>query len=145
MDRTILVVDDDPTMRTLLRRVLTRAGYRVREAEDGVLALAQIAIERPVLVVADLMMPRMNGNELVTQLMHRLDPIPCILMSAFHNHPPVETVPFLAKPFGIGSLLDLVAETLTASNDSGRCVTGDPHGSSDIPGSCDPPDLSARS
>ena len=112
MDPTILVVDDDPDIRTLLRRVLGRAGYQVREAADGVQALEEVASERPALVLADLMMPRMNGDALIAQLMHGADAIPCILMSAFHSQPPVEDVPFLPKPFAIGYLLELVAETL---------------------------------
>lgn len=112
MASTILVVDDDPLIRTLINRVLTRSGYRIREASDGLLALEMVAIKRPALVLADLMMPRMNGDELVAQLTVGPDPISCILMSAFHSPPPMDGVPFLAKPFAIASLLALVTETV---------------------------------
>ncbi len=112
MDATILVVDDDPTIRTLITRVLTRVGYQVQEAEDGLSALAQIALTRPALVLTDLMMPGMKGDALVAQVRQGPDPIPCILMSAYHNDSPLLTVPFLAKPFAIPDLVRLVSETL---------------------------------
>ena len=112
MDTTILVVDDDPTIRTLITRVLTRVGYQVQEADDGLSALEQIAVARPALILTDLMMPRMKGDALVAQLMQAPDPIRCILMSAFHTDLPAVTVPFLTKPFAIPDLLRLVSETL---------------------------------
>ena len=112
MPATILVVDDDPTIRTLITRVLTRVGYRVQEAEDGVSALDQIAMVRPALVLTDLMMPRMKGDALITQVMQDPDPIPCILMSAFHTDTSLLPVPFLSKPFAIPDLEHLVAAAL---------------------------------
>jgi CheY-like chemotaxis protein len=115
MPATILVVDDDPTIRTLITRVLTRVGYRVQEAEDGVSALDQIAMVRPALVLTDLMMPRMKGDALITQVMQDPDPIPCILMSAYHTDVTLLTVPFLSKPFAITDLEQLVAAALPPS------------------------------
>jgi CheY-like chemotaxis protein len=112
MDATILVVDDDPTIRTLITRVLTRVGYQVQEAEDGLSALDQIAVARPGLVLTDLMMPGMKGDELVVQVMQDPDPIPCILMSAYNVDLSPSTVPFLSKPFAIPDLENLVAATL---------------------------------
>jgi CheY-like chemotaxis protein len=114
MDATILVVDDDPTIRTLINRVLTRAGYQVQEAEDGLSALSRIAAVRPALVLTDLMMPRMKGDALVVQVMQDPDPIPCILMSAYHPGSQLAQVPFLSKPFAIPDLVHLVTETLPA-------------------------------
>jgi CheY-like chemotaxis protein len=121
VDQTILVVDDDPLIRTLVCRILTRGGYQVGEAADGREALKQVAIARPDLVLADLMMPVMNGDELVARLMSGSGSIPCILMSAFHTPPAVDGVPFLAKPFAVTSLLDLVAEMLPTRTESFPC------------------------
>jgi len=64
----LLVVDDDPTIRLLLRRLLATDGYEVTEASDGTEALAKVAAETPHIVIADLMMPNMNGIELCEQI-----------------------------------------------------------------------------
>jgi DNA-binding NtrC family response regulator len=108
----ILIVDDSPLLRNLINRLLTRGGYQVREAEDGVQALGQIMRERPALVLSDLLLPGMRGDELVAQLMHRRDPIPCILMSGYHTLALPHDVHFLRKPFEPDALLDLVADVL---------------------------------
>ncbi len=122
MDATILVVDDDPTIRTLITRVLTRVGYQVQEAEDGLSALAQIALTRPALVLTDLMMPRMNGDALIVQVRQPPDPIPCILMTAFHRDSPPDDVPLLAKPFAIPDLVRLVDSVLSRPSASTETI-----------------------
>src|SRR6266536_4477868 len=65
---TILAVDDDPTARDLLVAVLGHAGHQLREAADGAEALPLAQAERPDLIIADLMMPTMDGFEFVRQL-----------------------------------------------------------------------------
>jgi PAS domain S-box-containing protein len=65
---TILAVDDNPTARDLLVTVLGYAGHRLCEAADGAEALALAQAERPDLIVADLLMPTMDGFEFVRQL-----------------------------------------------------------------------------
>ena len=119
MPATILVVDDSPLLRNLISRVLTRGGYQVREAEDGEQALAQIAVERPALVLSDLLLPGMRGDELVAHLTHRRDPIPCVLMSGYPNLSLPPDVHFLAKPFEPDALLHLVAELVAEQ----RCLS----------------------
>jgi two-component system KDP operon response regulator KdpE len=64
----ILVVDDEPQIRTLLRKTLGRAGYRVVEAANAREALAARAIDRPDLVLLDLGLPDRDGLELVAAL-----------------------------------------------------------------------------
>ncbi len=69
---TILVVDDEPSARLMVRSMLEKRGYRVIEAADGVAALDAAGAEDDVqLVVADLNMPRMDGLELVWELRDR--------------------------------------------------------------------------
>jgi CheY-like chemotaxis protein len=63
-----LVVEDDEVARALLVRVLEQEGWSVREAADGRAALAQVAAERPQLILLDLMMPEMDGFEFVQEL-----------------------------------------------------------------------------
>jgi CheY-like chemotaxis protein len=65
-DLPILVVDDDPALRELLRRLLEREGYAVQEAENGRAALARLRHAPPGLIVLDLMMPEMDGFDFVT-------------------------------------------------------------------------------
>jgi signal transduction histidine kinase/DNA-binding response OmpR family regulator len=69
--RTALVVDDDPAARDIARRVLERAGWQIREAENGRIALDAVADETPSLIVLDLMMPEMDGFEFVVAMHER--------------------------------------------------------------------------
>jgi CheY-like chemotaxis protein len=63
MTETILVVDDQPSVRTLLKDYLTSQGYRVVTANDGQDALFVARHERPNLVLLDIMMPKMDGYQ----------------------------------------------------------------------------------
>ncbi|HXV42522.1 MAG TPA: response regulator, partial [Anaerolineae bacterium] len=64
----ILTVEDDPAMREMLRRTLEKEGWVVREAENGQVGLAQVAAQRPDVILLDLMMPQMDGFEFVAVL-----------------------------------------------------------------------------
>ena len=64
----ILVVDDEPAQRFLLRRIFERAGHEVTDAGDGAAALRAVRASPPDLVVTDMMMPVMGGRELIQQL-----------------------------------------------------------------------------
>lgn len=81
--KSILVVDDDPNIRSLLQQEFTEAGYSVRLAENGREALQRIREETPGLVVLDVMMPEMNGFDVAAVLKN--DPatmdIPIIILS----------------------------------------------------------------
>ena len=64
----VLVVDDDVGTREMLRRALTREGWIVREAEDGDTGLEEVLRSRPAVVLLDLMMPRMDGFQMLAAL-----------------------------------------------------------------------------
>jgi phosphate regulon transcriptional regulator PhoB len=66
--RTILVVEDEQDIRDLVRFHLEQEGYAVREADSGERALAQVASERPALIVLDLMLPGTDGLEVCRRL-----------------------------------------------------------------------------
>lgn len=68
LEKRILVVDDDDTIRALLRTVLRRRGFHVDTARNGVEALERMQRCRYSLIVLDLMMPRMSGYELLEHL-----------------------------------------------------------------------------
>jgi two-component system, OmpR family, response regulator ResD len=81
--RTVLVVDDEPTITEVVARYLQRAGYRTAVAADGAEALAAASEQRPDLVVLDLMLPKMGGLEVMRRLReHDQARLPIILLTA---------------------------------------------------------------
>jgi len=80
----VLVVDDEPDMRTLLARELVGAGYRVRTADGGAQALEELARDRPSAVLLDLTMPPPDGFEVLFQMRgsERLRDVPVIVVTA---------------------------------------------------------------
>jgi two-component system OmpR family response regulator len=74
----VLVVDDDPHIREVMRFALERAGLRVREAPDGRAALESCAREPPAVVVLDIMMPEMDGAEVCRHLRAPAAPRPYV-------------------------------------------------------------------
>lgn len=82
--RNALVVDDDLSARDIARRALERAGWNVREAENGRVALEALAQDTPSLIILDLMMPEMDGFEFVASMHERPDwrAIPIIVITS---------------------------------------------------------------
>jgi signal transduction histidine kinase/DNA-binding response OmpR family regulator len=80
----ILVVEDDPANRDLIRRLLEKAGWVVEEAENGEAALQRIDANRPSLVLLDLMMPHVDGFDLIARMREReeLRAIPVVVITA---------------------------------------------------------------
>ena len=80
----ILVVEDDPDLRKILKAVLRREGYVVETAGDGEEGLAAVETEQPDLLLLDVMMPRMDGKELCRRLKshQRTSQIPIIMLTA---------------------------------------------------------------
>jgi len=114
--KTVLVVDDEPVLRAIVREILHEEGYAVIEAADGRAMLEIAARERPDLVLMDVMMPGIDGREAYRQLRshpeHR--DIPVVMMSAGVR--PIRLDPsiagFMAKPFELTQLVDLVARLI---------------------------------
>ena len=86
MDYKILIADDEPEIRNLLRLYLENENYHVIEAEDGQRALDLLRAEQPALCILDIMMPKMNGLDAARTIreMKRRDArrVPIIAMSA---------------------------------------------------------------
>src|SRR5687767_11741920 len=78
----VLVVDDEPQVRDAVSRALRVEGYRVRTAGDGPTALAMIAVDRPGLVVLDVMMPEMDGLEVCRRLRAEGDRTMVLMLTA---------------------------------------------------------------
>ena len=120
---TILIVDDDPLLREVTRRMLAKIGFSILLAGDGEEGLAMFREHAGRLrcVLLDLTMPRMDGFEAHTA-MHQHNPaVPVIMMSGFSQklaHLPPEAIHpagVLAKPFGMQQLRDRLKAVLTDS------------------------------
>lgn len=106
---TILLVDDEEFVRRLLRRILGAAGHRILEAEDGLQALRTLDREAASvrLVISDVAMPKMSGDELAAEVRVRWPGIPILLISAYARNVSSD-VDFLAKPFDSEVLLSRI-------------------------------------
>lgn len=118
---TILLIDDDPDLRSMLRRTLVRGGYAVQEAENGREGLKVLANSPVDLVVTDIIMPDMEGIELILQLRRTRPDLRVIAMSAGGRISPDSyldlakrsgAVRTLTKPFNLVDFLNVVKETL---------------------------------
>jgi CheY-like chemotaxis protein len=106
---TVMVVDDEPDVRYLLRVILEEAGYGVVEAAHGEAALEQVQHSPPQLVITDQMMPLMNGGELIARLRagESTKAIPIVMISGTRAiQSGADAV--LRKPFDRGELIVLV-------------------------------------
>ena len=77
----ILIVDDDPAIRDVLRFALSRAGFDTEEAADGVVALQAVQRQCPDLIVLDVQMPEMDGTELC-RAVRRTSAVPILFLSS---------------------------------------------------------------
>lgn len=109
-DLTVLVVEDDPATRRLYKFLLMNGGYCVVEADDGIVALEQLAQHRCDLVITDMNMPRMDGMELVKSIRQDYPEMYVIMVTAFGT-PDTEKQAlrvgvndYLAKPFEFDEL-----------------------------------------
>lgn len=84
----ILVVDDIPLNVLLVKKMLQPLGFDTSEAEDGVVAMEKIEADKPDLILLDLMMPRMDGFEVLRRLRASDDTksIPVIILSALNSN-----------------------------------------------------------
>jgi two-component system alkaline phosphatase synthesis response regulator PhoP len=80
----ILVVDDDPDTRSMVKTILENSSFKVAEAENGRIALEQIEKLQPSLILLDINMPEMNGYDVVIHLKQKPDTqnIPVIMLTA---------------------------------------------------------------
>jgi len=124
MAAEILLVDDDPDLLKLIGMRLSAAGYRVRSAESGESALAQIAVARPAVVVTDLRMPGIDGMQLFEQINAQHPTLPVIILTAHGTIPDAVAATqrgvfgFLTKPFDPQELLKKVAQAAAVAGEA---------------------------
>ncbi|MBX6366110.1 MAG: response regulator, partial [Gemmatimonadetes bacterium] len=119
---TVLLVEDEPSVRSLARRVLQRQGYTVLEAADGEAALALAAqhAERIDLLLSDVVMPRMSGRALASHLAKLRPGLRVLFMSGYADelrgrHGTVDDgIAYLQKPFTPEDLASRIRTLLDA-------------------------------
>ena len=119
--KRILVVEDNAEVSKLLELILRRAGYEISTAEDGIEALEQFQRIQPDLVLLDIMLPRMDGYEVSTQLRtERHSTVPIIMLSSLDS--PLDmarsrtagATDHVAKPFDKDQLLRIISNYIGA-------------------------------
>ncbi len=118
----ILLVDDDADLLRLISIRLEAAGYAVVTASSGAEALAQIAADRPQLVITDMRMPGMDGNALFNAVRAKDPTLPVIILTAHGSIPEAVAATnrgvfgYLTKPYEAKTLLDEVARAIRLSH-----------------------------
>ena len=101
---SILIVDDEPSIRQIISTLLTLEGYAVTTASDGRAALTQILAAPPDVVISDVRMPHMSG---------------CELLTAIRAHPTLDAIRFIL----LTSFVDESPETVTAAASADACIS----------------------
>lgn len=116
---TILVVDDEPSIRQLVARVLERSGHRVFACQNAAEALA---VQDPIdVLVVDLVLPEVNGRQLTEALRKRQPTLPVVLMSGFMSQRELMPGPpstFLQKPMMPAAVVEAVEKLLKETSGS---------------------------
>lgn len=128
MSKQILVVDDDVAVVEILTTGLARAGFSVMVAESGDVALQKAKAEKPDLIILDIMLPEVNGREIIKELKreHNTENIPIIMLTAMAEE--IDRVlgfelgadDYVTKPFSIQELILRVQKVINGSGQGPR-------------------------
>ena len=120
----VLIIDDSLWQRKLLATILGAAGHDVIEASNGEEGVSRLA-EQPSVIICDLLMPGMDGFDVLGALRHRGTPIPIVIASADIQRTTRKKCEelgaraFVAKPYGAGAILQAIAKA--TSEEPVRC------------------------
>lgn len=125
--KKILVIEDDSRIRKIIDFHLQKSGYNVRSAENGKIGLELFEADKPDMILLDIMMPVMNGNEFCRELLSKYpdNGTPIIILSAKNDVDQIfesysnGVIEYLNKPFKVESLLEVMKNFFTSkSNDA---------------------------
>ncbi len=118
----VLIVDDEDSIRSLLRLMLTQAGYDVEEADDGGRAVEVLnSGDNPLMldaIICDIRMPRIDGVEAIAYFRAQYPSLPVIVLTGYHDEPLASSlrrqgiVEFLEKPAEREQILASVAQAI---------------------------------
>lgn len=132
----ILIVDDEPSIRDILARCITRLGHHTLVVSDGLAALAALDAVPFDLVVTDLSLPGLDGASLIQVILarsHRPRIILCTGIEVSPGHPAAAADLVLYKPFAIGDVTSAVSEVLATRGAGGSSAGSAPPGTSEAP------------
>ena len=122
---TILIVDDDVETRRLLSRVLSEKGYRVIEADRGLVALRLVKEHTPDLIVLDAMLPEIHGFDIARRIKgsRKYGHLPIVMMSAVHRgwryaediKASCGVSEYVEKPFRLAEVMDVIERALSSA------------------------------
>ncbi len=118
MSKTILIVDDNPNMSSLLSEMLEIFDYESEMADDGIMALKKLEKQKFSLIITDMKMPNMTGLELLDKVKDKYPKIPVVLISGYSvdsmSSENAEHKPdgFLSKPFMMTDVEELLESLL---------------------------------
>ena len=118
MKQQILVVDDEPQIRDILKRKLEQSGYEVAEAENGREAIEMLQREQYDLVLADILMPEKDGLEVIMFIQREQPLVKCVAISAPSNRVFLQSAELLGatrvieKPFELKEVEAVVKKLL---------------------------------
>ena len=129
----VLVVDDQQALRTLLSRLLDREGFDPVQAEDGEQAIELFKTQSPLLVVSDIMMPKMDGLRLLTEI-KRIDRNATVILMTGQGNEDVllkalrgGATNFFKKPFNVRELIEEIRKVVEFRLEAARSSLFSPH------------------
>ncbi|MCL2102674.1 MAG: response regulator, partial [Syntrophorhabdaceae bacterium] len=129
--KPILVVDDDPQMRSALKEAIHRIGHKADVCENGLEAISRVTKTDYALVVTDMKMPGMDGLTLLKEIRRRCASQPVLVITGYGTvENAVETMregaaDYLLKPFSFDSLKKAVESVMARSGPSREIITSD--------------------
>jgi len=125
MAQTLMIVDDDPQLMRVLSMFFDLEGYHVIQALDGRQALDMLQEYSPDIILLDLMMPEVGGEEVVKQMRasSKLTHIPVVIFTAAETREAelkaAGATHFIAKPFSLDGLRDTVQQAINQASAAG--------------------------
>lgn len=137
--KTLLIADDEPNIRRVLQAIFVKEGYDVHTAENGLHAMA-VAKERPIhVLITDLIMPDMNGVELLQKIKQSQPDVVAIMITAYAT---IKTcvdamrfgaADYITKPFDVDEIRAVVKRSAARAAESRASASGGPRRTSSLP------------